>query len=924
MVLALLLTFCVSAAGTFKNQSVSVGSENGNLVVSGSFDAENCDDTSYYVFVATMGTGKIVDNIEISRSFQLKNNSSNSFTCSFPMVSSSQKVKVYILTNKMTPIRTQINKIVRFDYFDWDVTDENLYTVLASDEVSNDTNFNALIENNDELTIAEGITMASYLHAKLTGADVDAAINKEFKIDFDGDEKEKCTLSYYNAEGSVANGVIQYKPTSSNYDHGLKIEGLELDANKYNKLTVRMKRDYLANSSGGNRVEELEIFFKTNVNPSYSGSRVVYSRIPSTVNMSDWFEHAMELSSNANFTDLITGIRFDSTNNNGVYYIDYIMLSQSNQISSQNWYDKYVDYALENGIIDNRTFDVNKYNDPITRKDLLALFVKATPNPESYYTKKNSINGIPDVNKDDWNADVFLMLYNAGITLGSDSNGNLNVDSYVKESESAHLVSRILNTKNRLSGSVSANWTSDASSYDQEFDKTYSWSFLCPYTVSNADYSVSNGVISIKAKTTDPQFSLKNNTNLDADACKKVIVRLKPKVDGDPKNLDWDFFFKTSEDTSSYNEKRSLHNKYNTYSYVDAAGWWIIEIDLKLQAYWRGTAKNFRFDPANSLGTYDIDYIRFIKNYDTLTKHDELVSAGYAATRFLKDTSFENGFYVCQFEQKNNYEHGLFTYNDTDASPLWQIDPWWSLYDLWENRNTETDKYTLSDTLGINEIKYNPDLGSVSMRLNATNIYKGQPHDSTYNYWPHLLLEQNTNICPVDKKKNSTDVDKLFAEIDVRMTDFKNTTNTNGENSCLYLVYFYLRTDKAPGHKIWFGLTLFENDANNVCGVDWNFDPYSDMMIYRMTTVSTFGDLSKSFTTAEGKFAPGDEWKTLRVDLMPEIRRAVEWANRDNIFGVPVSVEDMYIDGVNIGYEIHGNFDATFEFKNLDIVAYNK
>ena len=109
LTLVFLLAFCVSAAGTFKNQKITVGSENGNLVVSGSFDAENCDDTSYYVFVATMGTGKIVDNIEISPSFTLKNNSSNSFTCSFPMVSSSQKVKVYILTNKMTPIRTQIN-----------------------------------------------------------------------------------------------------------------------------------------------------------------------------------------------------------------------------------------------------------------------------------------------------------------------------------------------------------------------------------------------------------------------------------------------------------------------------------------------------------------------------------------------------------------------------------------------------------------------------------------------------------------------------------------------------------------------------------------------------------------------------------------------------------------------------------------------
>ena len=28
--------------------------------------------------------------------------------------------------------------------------------------------------------------------------------------------------------------------------------------------------------------------------------------------------------------------------------------------------------------------------------------------------------------------------------------------------------------------------------------------------------------------------------------------------------------------------------------------------------------------------------------------------------------------------------------------------------------------------------------------------------------------------------------------------------------------------------------------------------------------------------------------------------------------------------GANIGFEIHGNYDCTFEFKNFNMVAYNK
>lgn len=921
----LAITVCVGAVDV-SNVSLTVNSPNaenygGDIVVSGSFNAgSSLEGKAYYVYLARLDSSRKFESAEVSQKFVIKEGA-NSFSASFPSKTEKQMVRAFLLTENLTPLYKRVQTTVTTPYLEWDVTDEAFYNYILSSSVTNNTDLSKAFLADEEVTVAEGVAMTSVLHAKYNNADVNAAINNEFKLDFDGDEKEICTLSYHNASGSVSDGIIVYQPTES-FDHGLKIEGIELDAKKYNKLTVRMKRDFLANNSSDtkNRTEELEIFYKTNLDPKYTGSKVVYARIPKEIDMSNWFEFTIELN-DAEYTDLITGIRFDSTNNNGVYYVDYISLSKSDDEDYENWYDKYVDYAVANGIIDNNTFGINSYDRPITREELYALFVSAIP--ESHFNAKNSIKGIPDVKKDDWNADVFLMLYNAGITLG-DKSGNFNGKMSVNRSEACMVFNRILVSSNRLSGKVSADWTSDASSYDQEFDETYIFSFLCPYKVDNASTSVSGGKLIINATKSDPQFYLKNNTNLNADVYKKAIVRLKPEVSGNPENLDWDFFFKTSEDTSSFNEQRSLHNKYSTYSYVDAAGWWIIEIDLRLQKYWRGTAKNFRFDPANSIGKYTLDYIRFVKYEEAPAEHDKLIEAGYTATEFIKDDGFENGFYVCQFEQKNNYDHGMFTYNETGSVPLWQIDPWWCTYDLWENRDTTTDKYTLKDTHGVNTLVYNPELKSVSMRLNATNIYKGQPHDDNYRYWPHLLLEQCTNICPVDRENNSVDVDKLVAEVDVRLTDFKNTTNTQGENSCLYLIYFYLKTEKAPGHKIWFGLTLFENDADKTCGVDWNFDPYSDMMIYRMTTVSTFGDLSKSFTPSAGTYAPSNEWKTLRVDLMPEIRRAVEWANRDNIFGTQVSLEDMYIDGVNVGYETRGNFDATVEIKNLNLISYDK
>ena len=67
-----------------------------------------------------------------------------------------------------------------------------------------------------------------------------------------------------------------------------------------------------------------------------------------------------------------------------------------------------------------------------------------------------------------------------------------------------------------------------------------------------------------------------------------------------------------------------------------------------------------------------------------------------------------------------------------------------------------------------------------------------------------------------------------------------------------------------------------------------------------------------------------DEWTHISIDLAVYIASAIDKANESNTFGEAVSIEDFYISGTNIGFEIHGNYDCTVDIKNLSLCSYIK
>lgn len=116
--------------------------------------------------------------------------------------------------------------------------------------------------------------------------------------------------------------------------------------------------------------------------------------------------------------------------------------------ASTPWYQAYVDYALQNGIL---TAARSDYNSPATRAVFASVLAAALP--EEALTEINTVadGAIPDVSDSASYADAIYLLYRAGVLTGSDTSGTFRPDSTIKRSEAAAIVTRMADPSLRQS-----------------------------------------------------------------------------------------------------------------------------------------------------------------------------------------------------------------------------------------------------------------------------------------------------------------------------------------------------------------------------------------------------------------------------------------------------------------------------------------
>jgi hypothetical protein len=171
--------------------------------------------------------------------------------------------------------------------------------------------------------------------------------------------------------------------------------------------------------------ETMQIFFKHNADTLLSEKKSVKFSYRSVSNVRDWFEVEIDASVNENWQEVISGIRIDPFSGCAKFYIDYVKFSRSESTLSDSWYDVYLDYAIENNIIELGQYSMSSLTKGLSRRDFFVMLAHAFP--ESAFDTINDIHAIPDIEKNEKHSEIYLQLYKAGITLGFDEKGNFHV-----------------------------------------------------------------------------------------------------------------------------------------------------------------------------------------------------------------------------------------------------------------------------------------------------------------------------------------------------------------------------------------------------------------------------------------------------------------------------------------------------------------
>lgn len=403
--------------------------------------------------------------------------------------------------------------------------------------------------------------------------------------------------------------------------------------------------------------------------------------------------------------------------------------------------------------------------------------------------------------------------------------------------------------------------------------------------------------------------------------------------------------------TVNFTRNDGVSDSIKSYFYgTTTDGYRLFEVDMSGVATWHSNIKKLS---VSSSGT--ISYVRLIKDPEYYTT-DNLASMNRSS--IFQDSSFDNGFYVRDMDQKiKKPEYFNYTFANNGATPVWMVDPWYA-YDYSDSANkaryelypkASSTATTLTDDNGTKVVKYNGTKTStqadgkqytgdvLSLTLNAKSIYNGKTHEQMKSagmtYWPHLLIEQSRDICDVDSVANSAGADKIFLEMDIKMTNYsaKAEFNRNSTKQLSFLLYTYLRPKANPNDRIWFGASLCSNGA--VDYPTWNRDTGASAYIYCIPQEVVYQGIKNSFyQQVKDKVGlkyynsgtTSKDWVHISLDVTPYIQTAIDWANREDAFGLgTLTRDDFYFDGVNIGFETHGNIDGTFEIANFNFVAYN-
>lgn len=297
--------------------------------------------------------------------------------------------------------------------------------------------------------------------------------------------------------------------------------------------------------------------------------------------------------------------------------------------------------------------------------------------------------------------------------------------------------------------------------------------------------------------------------------------------------------------------------------------------------------------------------------------------------QIIPDNKFSKGFVIRSQKDHANGDaiRDLGVFPASSAAPKWLIAQWDSGPCLWNNK-TEYSETVISD--GVSKWVTIGDEGTISLHLNSEPYYSAKPDGAAIagDYWPHLLLEcpdfGYSSLSEADQAYYSCGVKKLTLSFDLNMKRYSLTENPKDwVEANQFLMYFYVRS-KTGNDFVWFGVQLFDNRGEageDYCALDGGNASASGNLIFSIGRSTVLESADGSFWKDHVPHA-SDDPVHIELDLSRALEKMFRQGCSRNYFSSDVrSLDDLYLDGMNVGFETIGTFDTEICISNLSLIS---
>lgn len=316
-----------------------------------------------------------------------------------------------------------------------------------------------------------------------------------------------------------------------------------------------------------------------------------------------------------------------------------------------------------------------------------------------------------------------------------------------------------------------------------------------------------------------------------------------------------------------------------------------------------------------------------------------LLICGCATTKYIPDRNLiEDPQFVGWFHIRglggdvdNGQNQGVFPSAERLGKPSWSIAQWGSRHNLADPKITETKQISTHVFRLRNPSKLltvNSQRGELEMGLFASACYdspraEGEP-------WPHLLVSSSlvdvsapSGFCKVENIK------QLNLTLNCQLLNFKDAhPNPDPElHGAQFLLHLYVQNltqdDDGFGDMLWFQIPIFDNRhavVEEKFAQDKGKPDASGKFIFTMAHKAVRSERNTFFKN--GAIEAGEDSKVVptQVELIPWIHYAFQLA-RKNGYLQTTSFRDLYISGINFGWEMPGTYDATMRVSGLSLLA---